>query len=195
VHEHTLEYQAVVLVRSLALLLSSPAVSLIAWYELKDPPATDAVIGDANNRHLGVLFSDYRSKPARAALAWMVRLFADGFQPVTEGVHIEPARSADSRARQVHAFLTPRSLVVIGWLGQPLAPPLSGVPGQERDERRDAVRIRLPYAARAPALRFDARGRELGPARALALPGATELQLELRGDDVQIVELPVRSGG
>ncbi|HVZ34024.1 MAG TPA: beta-galactosidase, partial [Polyangiaceae bacterium] len=34
-HEHTLEYQAVALVRSLSLLLSSGEVSLIAWYELK----------------------------------------------------------------------------------------------------------------------------------------------------------------
>lgn len=195
-HEHSLDDQAVVLVRSLTLLLSSPAVSLIAWYELKDPPATDAVIGDANNRHLGVLFSDYRSKPARAALAGMVRLFADGFRPVTEGTHIEPARAANGRERQLHVFLTARrSVVVIGWLSKPPVPPGSGAPGEARDERRDALRIRLPYAARAPALRFDALGRPLAPVPMRALPGATELQLELRGDDVQIVELPLRDGG
>jgi class 3 adenylate cyclase len=196
VHEHTLEYQAVVLVRTLTLLLSSPSISLIAWYELKDLPAAAAVIGDANNRHLGVLFSDDRAKPARAALAWMVRSFGDGFQPLSEGLQVEPARSANSAARQLYAFLTPRrSVLVIGWLAKPAAPPVGSAPGGARDERRDALLLRLPYAARSSALRFDALGRELGPAPWRALPGATELQLELRGDDVEIVELPVRAGG
>ena len=195
-HEHTLDHQAIVLVRSLTLLLASPSVSLIAWYELKDLPAGDAMIGDANNRHLGVLFADYRAKPARAALEWMARLFAEGFQPLTEGLHIEPPRSLNSRARQVYAFLTPRrSVVVIGWLARPSEPPPSRAPGEAQDERRDALRIRLPYEARAPGLRFDALGRERAPVPGLALPGATELELELRGDDVQIVELPVRVGG
>jgi hypothetical protein len=195
-HEHTLDGQAVVLVRCLTLLLASPSLSLVAWYELKDAPASDAVIGDANNRHLGVLFSDYRAKPARSALQLMVRLFGEGFQPLTQGLHIEPARSANSGARQVHAFLTPRrSVVVIGWLGKPAFPPVGPAAGEARDERRDALRLRLPYAAGASPLRFDALGRELGPLPWRALPGATELELELRGDDVQIVELPLRPGG
>lgn len=190
-HEHTLGYQAVALVRSLALLLSSPSVSLVAWYELKDPPDTDVMIGDVNNRHLGVLFVDRRPKPASAALALMARLFADGFQAWSEAMEVYPPRSPSSDARQIHVFLSPRSVIVIGWLSAPAVLPPASPAGAAVDDRRESVLLRVPHATRAPAVYLDALGRERAPGRHRVRSGVTELELELRGDDVQIVELPL----
>jgi hypothetical protein len=190
-HEHTLDYQAVALVRSLALLLSSPSVSLVAWYELKDPPDSDVMIGDVNNRHLGVLFADRRPKPASAALTLMVRLFADGFRPWSEGVQVDPPRSPSSDARQIHAFLSARSLIVIGWLGASAMMPPASPAGDAVDDRRESVLLRVPHATLGPAVYLDALGRERAPGRNGVPAGATELELELRGDDVQIIELPM----
>lgn len=59
-YEHTLDFQAVALVRTVSLALTVPAVTLLAWYEVKDPQPAAPMIGDDNNRHLGVAFSDWR---------------------------------------------------------------------------------------------------------------------------------------
>ena len=53
-YEHTPDYQAAMLTKTIALALAHPQIELIAWYELKDARPSDAVIGDAHNRHLGV---------------------------------------------------------------------------------------------------------------------------------------------
>lgn len=187
-HEHTLDFQAVALVRSLALLYSTP-VSLIAWYELKDPPATDAMIGDVNNRHLGIMFNDYRPKPAFAAFSLMARLFGGGLRAQTHALELLDAGGAPhANERQLHAFATARgTLVVIGWLGKPAGARASGA-GDAVDERRERVRLRLPGALAAAPTSFDARGTVLPPEPGVAA-GARELELELRGSDVRIMEL------
>jgi hypothetical protein len=195
-YEHTLDYQAVVLVRTLALSMASPAISLVAWYELKDPPATDAMIGDVNNRHLGVVFNDYEPKPALAALGFMNRLFAGGFRVVDDRLRVEhPGATGDVHAaRQAHAFLTPeQTLVVIAWLGTPGRGSQSAerASGQAEDERHEIWRIRAPFSPMGEATFHGARGDERK--RVPAAPGAreTELTLELRGGDVQVITLPV----
>jgi hypothetical protein len=109
-YAHTPEYQAVVLVRTFALLLAKPEITLVAWYEVKDPPPGDAMIGDDNNRHLGVLFSDYQAKPALGALRFVTDLFSGGFEP------IEPAIEAP-RLTAARAFLLRDGRVVlIAWM-------------------------------------------------------------------------------
>lgn len=174
-YEHTPDFQAVMLLRTLALALSHPAVSLFAWYELKDPRASDAMIGDDNNRHLGVAFADYRPKPALSALAFGSRLFANGFRAIDSEVALA---SAPGSHAQVRSFLTARGrLVVMAWLTNHVAS------GTER------VVVSLPYQARGSARRFDEQGRPRGRAMTRVSERGVELTLELRAGALEVVEL------
>jgi hypothetical protein len=188
-HEHTLEYQAVVLVRSMALLLASPAVSLVAWYELKDPPLTDAMIGDINNRHLGVAFADRAPKPAAAALGFITRVFDPGFRNIDDRVRVAPEPAGAGAV--VHAFLTARhTLVVIAWLTTPSAPEVPDAGGDARDDRRATLRLDAPFRAVGPLIYHDALGRERGRTP-LDRGVDVGISLELAGGDVVVAEVPV----
>ena len=48
----------------MALIRSTDRVSLVTWYRINDLPAGQEVIGDVNNRHLGVVDLHGRPKPA-----------------------------------------------------------------------------------------------------------------------------------
>jgi hypothetical protein len=203
-YEHTLQFQAVALVRTLALLMASPALSLVAWYELKDPPATDAMIGDVNNRHLGVVFADYRPKPALGALELMARLFGDPFRAVAARVGAgSGAPKSVASAAQVHAFASARgTLLVIAWLAT--AAPVDGAGPRAQgkpstDDRRESLRVAVPYGARGVAMEYDELGRSPTPPRLHAVspdgPAGTLLELDLRAGEVVLIELPIELGG
>lgn len=173
--EHTLDFQAVMLVRTVALALAQPAVSLLAWYEVKDPLPGAPMIGDDNNRHLGVAFSDWRPKPALAALALVERLFGHGFRRLDGALRVR--RAPGSRA-EVHAFLTADGqALVIAWTPTAGAPPAAGGRWVEH------VSVALPgLTVTGPARGWDAEGH----AREESLA-----DLELRAGDVAVVETPV----
>ena len=59
---------------TLALLLSTDKLAAIAWYEIKDLPPQESVIGDINNRNLGVAYVDHSPKSAEKALAFCIKL-------------------------------------------------------------------------------------------------------------------------
>jgi hypothetical protein len=189
-YEHTPEFQAVMLVRTLALLLGEPAVSLIAWYELKDARAADAVIGDAHNRHLGVTFADHRPKPALAALAFVSALFEGGFRSIDRGLRVEVAPGVSPALR---AFATaPGQLVLIAWLPTHAESTPSPAPESRRvDSRRELVRVAFPQRALGPATFHDATGHVLGARDVRDRGNETELELELRGGEVQVVRIPI----
>jgi hypothetical protein len=183
-YEHTPEFQAVMLVRTLALLLAEPALSLIAWYELKDARRSDAVIGDDHNRHLGILYTDYRPKPALAALAFVRGLFADGFRAIDREVQVTPAH-ADQVLR---SFLTGRgTIVVVAWLTN--TPQPGAVAAQ--DARHARLSVTVPYELRGEARLRDELGRALPPPLTQSRAGVTTLELELRGGQVHVLELPI----
>ncbi len=171
-YEHTLAFQAVALVRTVTLALAQPPVSLLAWYEMKDPPAGAPMIGDDNNRHLGVAFSDWRPKPALAALALVQRLFGHGFRRLDGALRAR--RDPGSRA-EVHAFLTPAGeAVVIAWIP---------TVGSTRAGAVEHLSVALSgLATTGPARGWDAEGHPR-PAR---LDG-----LDLHAGDVAVVEVPV----
>lgn len=186
-YEHTPEFQAVMLLRTVALLLAEPALSLIAWYELKDARPGDAVIGDDHNRHLGVLYADRRAKPALAALRFVRTLFEDGFRSIDRDVRLAEARP-DLALR---SFVTARrTVVVIAWLTN--TPP-RGAAGRE-DLRQARVAVSVPYAARGEATLRDEQGRARSeqPVQSSS-PRQTTLAFELRGGQVQVLELPIES--
>ncbi len=171
-YEHTLAFQAVALVRTVTLALAQPQVGLLAWYEMKDPRAGAPMIGDENNRHLGVAFSDWRPKPALAALALVQRLFGHGFRRLDGALRAR--RQPGSRA-EVHAFLTPDGdAVVVAWI------PTVGARAADAAEHLSVALAGL--TPRGPAHGWDAEGR----------PRPARLDdLDLRAGDVAVVEVPV----
>lgn len=190
-YEHTLAFQAVALVRTHALVLSTP-VELVAWYELKDPPASDAMIGDVNNRHLGVAFTDYRPKPALAALSFVNRLFSPGFRNVDAELRVERQPGSDA---EVHGFWTGRrSLLLFAWLRTRSArPPPASERGDAHDDRRESLQVLAPYPLTGEAKSYDELGRVRPSSTHIAATrDATAITLELRGGEIQILELPVR---
>jgi hypothetical protein len=170
-YEHTPSFQAVVLVRTLALLLAMPEIALIAWYELKDPPAADAMIGDDNNRHLGVTFSDYRQKPALLALHFLSGLFTAGFR----GVECTLEAPSPSFAR---AFaLRDGRVVLIAWL-----------PTHSDAHGTVPMRVSLPIETSGDAAVYAATGDRVEGTRVRHASGRTELdRLELRAGDAAVV--------
>jgi hypothetical protein len=158
-YEHTLPFAGVVLVRTFALALASPRLSLVAWYEVKDLDARAEVIGDVNNRHLGVAFPDHRPKPALGALTFVSRLFAPGFRPL-EGLSVRPETSGvEARAFQ----LPSGAAVLLAWLPtHPTGAPAPDTPaGDAPDRRRVHLEVRWPCAQRLVRLQ-DEQGHPLG---------------------------------
>lgn len=184
-YEHTLGFQGVMLMRTLALALAHPAPSLIAWYEVKDPSASAPMIGDDHNRHLGVAFGDYARKPAFSALAFAQSLFGPGFVSVDSYVRVSRRPASDVELR---AFVTARgSLVVIAWLRNRRAP--ASAPGL--DPRRESIRVAAPFARRGPVRVYDERGRPV-PTKLEELAGsAVDFTLELSAGEVRVIEQAV----
>jgi hypothetical protein len=184
-YEHSPSFQADVLVRTLALALAGPHLSLVAWYELKDPRADAPMIGDVNNRHLGVTFADRRPKPSLAALALWARLFGPGFRSLDAQVRV----SGDGPAAVLHAFLlTDGTALVVAWLptnpaGAPPPPP----GGDAADSRHSELAITLPCASAREAVRLDGTGRILG---SVPITGQRLGPLEVRGGAVSLVSVP-----
>lgn len=178
-YEHTADYQAVALVRMLALLLSTGRVSLIAWYEMRDlPPAAD-VIGDNNNRHLGVLAVDGTPKPALAALMFMRALFHAPMRPL--GSELAVARAPDATSVVLGFERDDGAFIVTAWL--PTHDPADPAPrdGQAIDERSETVTVTLPRSRQAVTL-YD----ELGRVRAVVPATGRTVPLALYGGKVAI---------
>jgi hypothetical protein len=177
-YEHTLDYQAVMLVRTLALAYAHPAVSLVAWYELKDPRGSAPMIGNDHNRHLGVTFADYAPKPAFAALAFTQSLFSRGFSDADAQVRVSRQPSS---AVELRAFVTARqSLVLVAWL-KTAAPP-----GAE--PRHEVVRVAAPYTRRGTARVYDAQGRPVEAHLGEYASSSVDLSFELGDGEVRVIE-------
>jgi hypothetical protein len=180
-YEHTLAFGPVALARTLTLALASPHVALAAWYEIKDPIAAAEVIGDDNNRHLGVAFADRRPKPALATLGFFGRTFQRGYRSLDPLAR----RAPDDRSIEAHGFLfDDGTALVVAWI--PTNP--AGVnrpPGEGTavDQRRAAIELGLPCRSDATA-----ESREVAGALAGKLPTAPA------GNQLWIGPLPLRAG-
>jgi hypothetical protein len=188
-YEHTLPFAGVVLVRTVTLALANPLVSLVAWYEVKDARPTAEVIGDVNNRHLGVAFPDHRPKPALGALAFATRLFSPGFRPLP-GVS---TRSSPSDAGvEVRSFLLrDDTAVLVAWIAT--HPPQRPTTTSGTDPRRALVQVHWPCRTDLAKL-WDEQGQargELPLARDGAGAGGA---LELSAGGVVVVTLAACSG-
>jgi hypothetical protein len=199
-YEHTPLFQAESLTRTLTLLMSSPAVSLVTWYRINDLAETVKIIGDVNNRHLGLLDVHGRAKPALRSLGFFESMFAGGFQSLDHEVSV--GKAIDSPA-EVHAFeVRPQKTVVVAWLREvtftasiedrsDLSP--TGrlrSPNPEEATRGEQIELRLPFKGRRAARVFDELGNERGriafEEEAPSSKGE-RMKMNLRGGEVQIV--------
>ena len=111
--EHTPAYQAEALLRAMALIRSTDRVSLVTWYRINDLPAGQEVIGDVNNRHLGIVDLQGRPKPALEGLRRAAELFSRPLRPADDRVQV--TRPIASRT-EVHGFEAPDgSLTIVAW--------------------------------------------------------------------------------
>ncbi len=142
-YEHTLKFQAVQLVRTITLALSTNELAALAWYEVKDLPPDEKVIGDINNRHLGVGFADHRPKPAEKALSFVNNLFSKKNRCIDDSVMIVRTIGSES---EVHCFQNDDgSMIVVGWIrthGQGRTP--AGPAGNLKDSREEIISLTLP---------------------------------------------------
>jgi hypothetical protein len=180
--EHTDLAQAAALARMLILALAAGESPVVAWYRINDLEPAQDVIGDDNNRHLGIRRSNGAPKPASPAFAQLTRLFNQPFRIAAIPAQVIVQHGS---VPVVRAFeLKDGRLVVVAWMSH----------GEERnapegepvdDVRRAMLRLQLPRAARA-MLVTDATGRV--PATSRASVGdetlAQQLTLELRGGEV-----------
>lgn len=156
-YEHTPEYQAVDIFKRLTLLASTEKLSLAVWYEIKDLPPLEEVIGDNNNRNLGVAYTDHTPKPGLDALRFFKRLFSDGYRCIDPAVEVRRSIQSES---VFHAFETEDgSLIVVGWLktNNPLVRDRHP-DGFTRDMRQETVDISISTKLKGKVTLFDESG-------------------------------------
>ena len=190
-YEHTLPYQAVALARTITAALATDKLSALAWYEIKDLPAGDAVIGDNNNRHLGVAFADHTPKPAQHALSFVNRFYAEPMRSLDRETTFSRAATSDV---VVHAFeQADGDVLVAAWL-QTRRMGMQDDPGDgmHADTRREAVSVSVPRATRGAATRYDELGETHPAPRVQQARGQTTVPLTLTGGTITLVRIAKR---
>ena len=178
--EHTLEHHADNLLKTVAMAAARPEVRLLAWYELRDLPRSEEVIGDNNNRHLGLFTIDGRAKPALDAFQFARALFStQPFRPDPGTISITTASHSTAQAR---CFERPDgSAFAVLWVPTRHHGDLSPASAQPPAETITLSRDRL-RAVRV----YDAEGRQLpaprrsGPSVSLAIDHGDTLVVELQ---------------
>lgn len=159
--EHTPAAQAESLFRVMTLAFASGDISLVAWYRIHDLPPTQKVIGDENNRFLGIVDVQDRAKPALRALQFFDSLFPQGFRCLDNEIRVS---KVIGQPVETHAFERPDGVVIVAaWL-RTYVPGLDArAPGiLVPDRRRALVNLRFPFATATRALVFDELGNPRG---------------------------------
>jgi len=180
-YEHTPEYQAVHLIKTLSLVLSTEKMSAIAWYEIKDLPMAENVIGDNNNRNLGVAFYDYKPKPAAQALAFFNKLFAGKYRNGDNKVVVTKTAGSES---VVHSFeMENGSWIVTAWLKTTdYSDRGKNHSGTIKDTRVEKIDIMLPVALNGKVTLYD----EVGNAK--------DYKVNRTGNNISIDDLELKGG-
>lgn len=187
---HTPEYQAVDLFKRLALIVSTNKVSAIAWYEIKDLPYAEEVIGDEyNNRHLGVAYEDYSPKPAQNSLMFFNQLFSKPYKSITDQVYC--TKPADSDSHVLVFQQEDGTVIVVAWL-QTHIPEKRTVKsaGNVKDNRKEIISISLPCSLTGKAFLYDHLGTESAWDAVKTEQGKTILEgVELQGGEIKIIKI------
>jgi len=183
-YEHTPEYQAIELFKTLTLIVSTGNIDAVAWYELKDLPPHEEVIGDNdNNRYLGVAYADYKDKPAANSLQFFNKLFSGNYKSINNIVKVDRTLGSES---EVQAFQTEAGdVIVVSWLKTTL-PGRTGdqKDGMVKDNRKESISINIPIKLNGTTVAFD----ELGKEKEFS-------SLEKNNDNTIINNLTLQGGG
>ncbi len=192
-YEHTPAFQAVQLVRTVTAALATDKLSALAWYEVKDLPPSEEVIGDNdNNRFLGVAYADHTWKPAARALAFVNTLYREPMRSLdAEVVAARPLRSDVV----VHAFeQEDGDVIVAAWLQTRRIGEQNRVgEGMHEDARRASVEVTVPRTFDGAATRYDELGSATPFEGARRENGQTVVPLALEGGQVVLVHLSRQS--
>lgn len=182
-YEHTPRFQAVALIRHHALALSTGTLGLSAWYRINDLPPSEGVIGDDNNKFLGLLDAQGRRKPAFYAMQTWNRLLDRPTRPIDGALRI--AAKAGSQA-EVHAFERNDGAVVLAaWLRSSTPDEAGNGSGMAKDKRQERLAVTFPRAYRGLKV-VDAEG---GARAGGTLEGRTLSEVALAGGDVYLAVL------
>lgn len=189
-NEHTVEYQAAALARTLLVSLGSGRLSLLAWYRINDLPTEQDVIGDDHNRHLGIVDVAGKAKPALRTLRWLSDVFRQPYR--IAGREMIAVAEGDMEIEGRHFSFANGERLVAVWLPAEEHRPGNGSELQ-RDERRTTAKVTLPHA------KVDLLEVAYAPARpskdgnvSLQASGAgegTTLYIDLKGGEVAMVLL------
>lgn len=188
-YEHTPRFQAVALQRILTLALASGIPELIAWYEISDLPPVGDVIGDVNNRHLGVLTPEGQPKPALGAFRTLASAFDRPFRVLRGEVRATVGTAADVELRAFQ--FDDGKILAFTWL-RTVTDARAALPAGSADPRRAQIDIILPVAAGAvrQARVLDDQGIPLGTRPVVDRGGTLHvLGLELPPGSIRLVEL------
>lgn len=188
-YEHTPAFQAIAMWRTLTLLLSTNKIAAITWYELKDLPAGENVIGDVNNRNLGVDYVGWKPKPAEKALTFFNEFFAQKNTCIDAQATITRTIGSES---QVHVFrMDDGSLAVIAWLETCVKGKTFDQPtGTLKDTRVETVDVTIPGAKGATATSYDVSGDAKDYAGVSLVNGAAVIHgLKLTGGTIVILRI------
>lgn len=177
--EHTDEFQADVLFRVLTLLAASEKVPLAAWYRVNDLPSSQEVIGDVNNRHLGVLDEHGNPKPSLQSLRHFQSLFRSGFRNIDNEVRITKQVGAPVIA---HSFqLANGSTILVAWLKNYVPGTREDAAQRRTDTRQAEVSFTLPSPSGRAAALYDERGRRIAGLPLRHGASGSELKLRIQG--------------
>jgi hypothetical protein len=159
-YEHTPEYQAKQLFKTLTLVVSTGNIDAVAWYEIKDLPPSENVIGDNdNNRYLGVAYPDHKPKPSATSLQFFNSLFAGSYKSIDDKVEVDRTLTSES---EVKVFQTKDGdVIVVSWL-KTMVPGRTGnqKDGMVKDNRKETITINIPFGLKGKGVEYDELGNQ-----------------------------------
>jgi len=189
-YEHTPAYQAVDLIKRIALVRSTEKIDALAWYEIKDLAPTEEVIGDIyNNKHLGIAWADHSFKPASHAISFINKLLTEPVKNISNDVIVNKQKNSESHV--VALQKENGDVILFAWI-QTHIPEKHRVKndGNNKDNRSENISIEIPSKFSKTALLFN----ELGEKQKFENLKITETEtkvneLSLKGGQIVILEI------
>lgn len=188
-YEHTPEYQANELFRTLTLIMSTGKAAATAWYRIEDLPVGTNVIGDVNNDFLGVVNTRFQPKPAEKALKFFVKFFKEKNRCIDSEVTI--TRNIGSNSI-VHVFRNEDgSVAVVAWLQTHVPGTYTKTKsGNMKDQRVENISVSIPMKLSTQALAYNELGDKQAEPHITAESGHTVVGLSLKGGQICIIRIP-----
>ncbi|MCU7492599.1 MAG: cellulase family glycosylhydrolase [Ignavibacteria bacterium] len=187
-YEHTLRYQAVELFKTLSLAVNTDKLAAICWYEVKDLPPAENVIGDNNNRNLGVAFADHSPKPALKALSFFNTLFSHKSKSLDKSVEI--VKNVGSQSCTTTFQDENGDVTVVAWLKTNLPGERHDTTGMVKDTRVEHIGLTIPAALKGDATQYTELGEAQKYTNVTRKNGATILNgITLKGGEIFILKI------